>query len=252
MAPVTATYRYLRQWAADSLPPQPLVSHDTSPRHLRDPAFLIRRPQVWSYPIQKATMFCYAASGPEAFMRSLHVCVGCSSRRLSGRSGMCTVHCHVCCFVPSIHRLMAPIHGLQVPDRKAAVHAGAAPEQAHPDAWAQFHAWNKCLSHILALARAHIESVMYTHFIEGVNKCPDADCRKSLKVLVSPSPLEHLGALMDLITASRFKLHCSVATRAWSPAASICADRGTLGMPDDCCCKVWLRVTSVVQACHVR
>ena len=42
VAPVTATYRYLRQWAADSLPPNPLVSHDTSPRHLRDPAFLIR------------------------------------------------------------------------------------------------------------------------------------------------------------------------------------------------------------------
>ena len=42
MAPVTATYRYLRQWAADSLPPNPLVSHDTSARHLRDPAFLTR------------------------------------------------------------------------------------------------------------------------------------------------------------------------------------------------------------------
>ena len=42
VAPVTATYRYLRQWAADSLPPNPLVSHETSNRHLRDPAFLIR------------------------------------------------------------------------------------------------------------------------------------------------------------------------------------------------------------------
>ena len=42
VAPMTATYRYLRQWAADSLPPNPLVSHDTSPRHLRDPAFLTR------------------------------------------------------------------------------------------------------------------------------------------------------------------------------------------------------------------
>ena len=52
----------------------------------------------------------------------------------------------------------------------------------HTGRLGQFHAWNKCLSHILALARAHIESVIYTHFIEGVNKCPDADCRKSLKV----------------------------------------------------------------------
>ncbi len=42
VAPVTATYRYLRQWAAESLPPNPLVSHETSVRHLRDPAFLVR------------------------------------------------------------------------------------------------------------------------------------------------------------------------------------------------------------------
>ena len=42
VAPITATYRYLRHWAADSLPPNPLVSHETSNRHLRDPAFLIR------------------------------------------------------------------------------------------------------------------------------------------------------------------------------------------------------------------
>ena len=58
----------------------------------------------------------------------------------------------------------------------------------HTGRLGQFHAWNKCLSHILALARAHIESVIYTHFIEGVNKCTDADCRKSLKVLVVPQP----------------------------------------------------------------
>jgi acyl-CoA oxidase len=41
-APLTATYRYLRQWASDSLPPNPLVAHDTDTRHLRDPAFLVR------------------------------------------------------------------------------------------------------------------------------------------------------------------------------------------------------------------
>ena len=54
MAPVTATYRYLRQWAADSLPPNPLVSHDTSPRHLRDPAFLIRALRQASLPSSHA------------------------------------------------------------------------------------------------------------------------------------------------------------------------------------------------------
>lgn len=58
VAPVTATYRYLRQWAADSLPPNPLVSHDTSPRHLRDPAFLIRALRQASLPSSHANAAC--------------------------------------------------------------------------------------------------------------------------------------------------------------------------------------------------
>lgn len=41
-APLASTYRYLRQWASDALPPNPLVAHDTDTRHLRDPAFLVR------------------------------------------------------------------------------------------------------------------------------------------------------------------------------------------------------------------
>ena len=41
-APLQATYTYLRQWASDALPPNPLVSHDTTTRHLRDSSFLIR------------------------------------------------------------------------------------------------------------------------------------------------------------------------------------------------------------------
>ena len=40
--PLGATWGYLRQMARDSLPPNPLVSHDTQPSHLRDPAFLIK------------------------------------------------------------------------------------------------------------------------------------------------------------------------------------------------------------------
>ena len=39
---VAATWTYLRQWALGALPPNPLTSHDTGPRHLRDPAFLKR------------------------------------------------------------------------------------------------------------------------------------------------------------------------------------------------------------------
>ena len=40
--PIGATWGYLRQMARDSLPPNPLVSHDTQPSHLRDPAFLVK------------------------------------------------------------------------------------------------------------------------------------------------------------------------------------------------------------------
>ena len=48
-SPVQATWTYLRQTALDSLPPNPLVSHDTEARHLRDPAFLVRmmRCAIW-------------------------------------------------------------------------------------------------------------------------------------------------------------------------------------------------------------
>ena len=56
-----------------------------------------------------------------------------------------------------------------------------------------FEAWNKCLSHILALARAYVESVMFERFMDGVNACPDADCRKSLKACPAPSIVASSG-----------------------------------------------------------
>lgn len=39
-APLAATWVYLRQWARDSMPQNPLITHETSAAHLRDPAFL--------------------------------------------------------------------------------------------------------------------------------------------------------------------------------------------------------------------
>ena len=41
-APLQATYAYLRTWATDNLPANPLVSHETKVSHLRDAAFLSR------------------------------------------------------------------------------------------------------------------------------------------------------------------------------------------------------------------
>ncbi len=39
-APLAATWIYLRQWARDTMPQNPLVTHETSVAHLRDPTFL--------------------------------------------------------------------------------------------------------------------------------------------------------------------------------------------------------------------
>ena len=41
-APLQATYAYLRSWATDNLPVNPLVSHETKISHLRDASFLSR------------------------------------------------------------------------------------------------------------------------------------------------------------------------------------------------------------------
>jgi acyl-CoA oxidase len=111
---VAATWTYLRQWALGALPPNPLTSHDTGPRHLRDPAFL---------------------------KRALR------------------------------YRVARLLHTVAQRLRKHTRRLGA------------FHAWNKCLNHLLALARAHQESVMLDAFYAGVTSCVDPECRKSLKAM---------------------------------------------------------------------
>jgi hypothetical protein len=40
-----------------------------------------------------------------------------------------------------------------------------------------FHAWNKCLNHIIALANAHVEATVYDAFSKAVTACIDPDCR---------------------------------------------------------------------------
>lgn len=111
---VTATWAYLRHWATGALPPNPLVSHDTSPRHLRDPSFL-----------KKALRYRVA--------RLLHT-VALRLRKHTKRLG-------------------------------------------------SFHAWNRCLNHLLALAKAHQEALMLSAFYAGVASAVDPDCRKALKAL---------------------------------------------------------------------
>lgn len=53
----------------------------------------------------------------------------------------------------------------------------------HTGKLGSFHAWNKCLNHVLALANAYIEGVLYRCFMTGVENCHDKDSVKSLKAM---------------------------------------------------------------------
>ena len=62
------------------------------------------------------------------------------------------------------------------------LHTVAARLRKHTGRLGAFHAWNKCLNHLLDLANAHIECTMLDAFCNGVTACVDPDARKSLKV----------------------------------------------------------------------
>ena len=122
-SPLFATWAYLRQVATDALPPNPLVTHETDPHHLRDPAFLT------------------------AAMR---------------------------------HRSARLLHTLAARLRKHSRRSG------------EFFAWNKCLLHVLALSRAHIESVCLESMLEAVHNCVDPDCRRALKAMADLFALDRI------------------------------------------------------------
>ncbi|KAK9869050.1 hypothetical protein WJX84_008987 [Apatococcus fuscideae] len=122
-APLQASYTYLRQWASDALPPNPLVSHDTTTRHLRDSSFLIR-----------------------------------SLRYRTARL----------------------------------LHTAAARLRKHSRKMGAFHAWNRCLPHLLLLARSHVESLILDANLKAVSACPDPECRKSLKALADLFALQRI------------------------------------------------------------
>lgn len=62
------------------------------------------------------------------------------------------------------------------------LHTVAARLRKHTARLGAFHAWNKCLNHLIDLANAHIECTMLDAFYNGVSACVDPDARKSLKV----------------------------------------------------------------------
>uniref|UniRef100_A0A383WGP6 Acyl-coenzyme A oxidase n=1 Tax=Tetradesmus obliquus TaxID=3088 RepID=A0A383WGP6_TETOB len=113
-APLSSTFSYLKQYVAGALPHNPLVTHETDVRHLRDPAFL------------------------RGALR---------------------------------YRVARLLFTLQLRLRSQRGKLG------------DFYAWNACLSHILALAQAHVESVALNSFQAAVEACIDPDCRRALKAL---------------------------------------------------------------------
>jgi acyl-CoA oxidase len=124
-SPIQATWSYLKQWAYDQLPPNPLVTHETDPVHLRDPGFL--------------------------------------SRALRYRTA----------------RLL---------------HTLAARLRKHTRRRGEFGAWSKCLTHVLALARAHVESVALDAALARVAACADPECRASLKAMADLFALDRIHA----------------------------------------------------------
>jgi acyl-CoA oxidase len=113
-SPVSATYSYLTQILASSLPQNPLVTHETDFARLRDPAFL-----------EKTLRYRTARLLQTAALRV----------------------------------------------------------QKHTARLGAFDVWNRCLSHLLLLATAHIEWVIFHHFMLATRRCKDSGCRGALKCM---------------------------------------------------------------------
>ena len=56
----------------------------------------------------------------------------------------------------------------------------------------QFDAWNKCQSHLLSAANAHIESVITQKFLAGIKMCEDPSCRVALRKMFELYALERI------------------------------------------------------------
>lgn len=113
-APISSTYKFLGQLVMGSLPNNPLVTHETDPRHLRDPAFLTKALE---------------------------------------------------------YRTARMLFTLTMRLRQYTPKLGS------------FHAWNKCLNHIINLANSYVEGVVHKCFLRAVEKCVDPDCRRSLRAM---------------------------------------------------------------------
>jgi acyl-CoA oxidase len=80
--------------------------------------------------------------------------------------------------------------------------------QKHTPRLGAFAAWNKCLSHLLALATAHIEWVIFQQFMLAVRRCKDSGCEGALKCMADIFALTVWPANSHyLIAGDRFIFH---------------------------------------------
>lgn len=103
---------------------------------------------------------------------------------------------HACALPPPPHP--APSRNPHAPNTCAAsrvlpiARVPSESEHRHPDHDARRAAtgcrWNKCLNHLLALARAHQEALMLDAFYSAATSAVDPDCRRALKARPAPVP----------------------------------------------------------------
>lgn len=200
---VSASWTYLRQWAIGAMPANPLVTHDTGPRHLRDPAFLKKAlrctsacdPPLCLALVQHSSQFTIELRNTTLTPpRTVHPRLREEILQVHPRACSCTVQrCLLQCMplsdaVSHAHRslflALLDLRCVCASRYRVArlLHTVAARLQKQTRRLGSFHAWNTCLNHLLALANAHIESVCLDAFYAGVNGCVDPDSRKSLKV----------------------------------------------------------------------
>jgi acyl-CoA oxidase len=92
----------------------------------------------------------------------------------------------------------------------------AARLQKHMPRVGAFAAWNKCLSHLLALANAHIEWVIFRQFMLAVHRCKDSGCASALKCMAD---IFALTVRLPIDTALS-ELRCRTSARATSFACA--------------------------------
>eukprot|EP00245_Coleochaete_scutata_P000102 TRINITY_DN10107_c0_g1_i1.p1 TRINITY_DN10107_c0_g1~~TRINITY_DN10107_c0_g1_i1.p1 ORF type:complete len:679 (-),score=143.21 TRINITY_DN10107_c0_g1_i1:556-2592(-) len=72
------------------------------------------------------------------------------------------------------------------------LHTAAMRLRKHSSRVGAFGAWNRCLNHLLTLAESHVESVILSKFIEGVERCPDPSAKAYLKVMCDLYALDRI------------------------------------------------------------